>query len=57
MMMLIEHDTPRHMIVFFLNEDFQPEDDEIGKRLAEREPSETEPANFLTVGDKNAATS
>ena len=57
MMMLIEHNTPRHMIVFFLNEDFQPEDDEIGKRLAEREPSETEPANFLTVGDKNAATS
>jgi hypothetical protein len=57
-MMLMESDTPHHMIPFFLNEDFQlEEDDEIGKRLAEREPSETEPAIFLTKADKNAAMS
>ena len=57
-MMLTENDTPSHMIPFFLNEDSQPEeDDEIGKRLAEREPSETEPAIFLTMADKSAAMS
>ena len=57
-MMLMESDTPRDMIPFFLNEDFQPEeDDELGKRLAAREPSEREPAIFLTMADKSAATS
>ena len=57
-MMLMENDTPRDMIPFFLNEDFQPEeDDELGKHLAAREPSEREPAIFLTMADKSAATS
>ena len=56
-MMFIEDSTPLHMWPFFLNEDFQPDDDKIGKRLAEREPSEKEPAIFLTMADKNAATS
>ncbi len=57
-MMLIAHDRPLHTWEFFLRDDFEPEDDdEIGKRLTEREPSETEPAIFLTMADKNAATS
>ncbi len=57
-MMFIEDGTPLHMWAFFLNDEPQPEDDdEIGKRLAEREPSEKEPAIFLTSADKNAATS
>ena len=48
---------PRHTIPFFLDEDFRSEEnDEIGKRLAGREPSEKEPAIFLTVVDKDAAT-
>lgn len=57
-MMFIETNTPLTMWAFFLQEDPQPDDDdEIGKRLAEREPSENEPAIFLTSADKNAATS
>lgn len=57
-MMLIEHDTPLHMWEFFLGDDYVPEDDdESGKRLSTRELSETEPAIFLTMADKNAATS
>ena len=57
-MMFIEDGTPLHMWPFFLKEDPKPaDDDEIGKRLAEREPSEKEPAIFLTMADKNAATS
>lgn len=58
MMMLEEHDTPPSMMSFLLDDDFESEaDNELGKRLAEREPSETEPAVFLTTADKNAATS
>lgn len=57
-MMLTEHDTPHHMMSFFLDDDFEPEeDDEVSKRLAAREPSESEPAIFLTVADKDAAMS
>lgn len=56
-MMLKEHDTPPQMMSFLLDNDFEPEeDDELGKRLAEREPSETEPAIFITRADQNAAT-
>ncbi len=33
------------------------EDDELGRRLAEREPLEREPTIFLTRADQNAATS
>ena len=58
MMMLTEHDTPPHMMSFFLDDDFEPEeDDELSKRLAAREPSETEPAIFLTAADREAAMS
>ena len=57
-MSLIAHDRPLDSWKFFLREESQPkDDDEIGKRLAEREPSEREPAIFLTMSDKNAATS
>ena len=54
-MMLQEHDTPSHLMPFFLgNED---EDDELAQRLRNREPSETEPAVFLTRADYDAAIS
>ena len=53
----IENGIPSHMWPSFLEEDPQPaNDDEIGKRLKEREPSEKEPAIFLTMADKDAAT-
>ena len=56
-MMFKECDTPPRIMSFFLDNDYEPEeDDELGKRLAEREPSVTEPANFLTMADQNAAT-
>ena len=56
--MLTEHDTPSHMMSFIFDDDFEPEkDDELSKRLAVREPSETEPAIFLTIADQDAAMS
>lgn len=57
-MMLKEHNVPPHVMSFSIYDHYQPEeDDELGKRLAEREPSEREPAIFLTMADQNAATS
>ncbi len=54
--MLREHDTPSHMMPFFLeNEDAK--DDELAQRLRNREPSETEPAVFLTRVDYDAVIS
>lgn len=57
-MIFKEHDTPPDMMSYFLDaDDYEPEeDDELGKRLADREPSEREPAIFLTMADQNAAT-
>ena len=48
------------MLSFFLGEDFpgdEDEDDELAQQLLNREPSETEPAVFLTQTDYNAAIS
>ena len=59
-MMMREHDTPPHMLSFFLGKDFpgdEDEDDELAQQLVNREPSETEPAVFLTQADYNAAIS
>ena len=57
-MMLRECDTPPHLIPFFLrNKDEDDGDDELMQRLRNREPSETEPAVFLTQADQNAAIS
>ncbi len=55
-MMLREHDTPSYLMSFFLGSGDQDEnDDELTQRLLNREPSETEPAVFLTQADYNAA--
>ena len=59
-MMLREHDTPSPLMAFFFDdgdEDRDTEDDELAQRLHNREPSETEPAVFLTQADYDAAIS
>ena len=57
-MMLRECDAPPHLIPFFLrDEDEDDSDDELMQHLRNREPSETEPAVFLTQADQNAAIS
>ena len=59
-MMLQEHGTPSHLMPFFLgnkDEGDDQEDDELFQRLHNREPSETEPAVFLTRADYDAAIS
>ena len=55
-MMLQEHDTPSHLMPFFLDDEDE-KDDEFAQRLRNREPSETEPAVFLTRADYDAAIS
>ena len=59
-MMLQEHDTSLHLMPFFLGDEDEDEgekDDELAQRLCNREPSETEPAVFLTRADYDAAIS
>lgn len=57
-MMLQEHGTPSHLIPFFLgDEDEGATDDELAQCLCNREPSEIEPAVFLTQTDYNTAIS
>lgn len=57
-MMLREHNTPSHLMSFFLDDESESDtDDELTQRLREREPSEIEPAVFLTQTDYNAAIS
>lgn len=59
-MMLREHDTPSRLMLFFPcdeDEDEDEKDDELAQRLCNREPSETEPAIFLTRADYDAAIS
>ena len=61
-MMLREHDTPSHLMPFFLGDEDEDEDegekdDELAQRLRNRESSETEPAVFLTRADYDAAIS
>ena len=57
-MMLREHDTHSDLIPFFLDDEDEDEsDDELTQRLRNREPSEIEPAVFLTQADQNAAIS
>lgn len=57
-MMLREHNTPSHLMPFFLSDKDEDEsDDELTQRLRNREPSEIEPAVFLTRADQDAAIS
>ena len=57
-MMLRGHNTPSHLMSFFLDDESESDtDDELTQRLREREPSEIEPAVFLTQTDYNAAIS
>ena len=55
-MMLQEHNTPSHLLPFFLGDEGEA-DDEVAQHLHNREPSETEPAVFLTQTDYDAAIS
>lgn len=56
--MLQEQDTPSHLILFFFgDEDEGATDEELAQRLRDREPSETEPAIFLTRANYDAAIS
>ena len=59
-MMLQEHGMPSHLMPFFLGDEDEDEDEkdgELAQRLRNREPSETEPAIFLTRADYDAAIS
>lgn len=59
-MMLQEYDTPSHLMPFFRgdeDEDEKSKGDELAQCLRNREPSETEPAVFLTRADYDAAIS
>ena len=59
-MMLREHDPPSCLMPFFLgdeDEDEDEKDDKLAQRLRNSEPSETEPAIFLTRADYDAAIS
>ena len=57
-MILREHNAPSHLMPFFLGgEDEDETGDELTQHLREREPSEIEPAVFLTQTDYNAAIS
>ena len=57
-MMLREHDTPSHLMSFFLRDESESEtDDELTQNLRGREPSKIEPAVFLTQADYNTAIS
>ena len=56
-MMLREHDTPSHLMSFFLDDEGESETDDELTSIYVREPSEIEPAVFLTQADYNAAIS
>ena len=55
-MMLREHDTPSYLMPFLLG-DAGEKDDALAQQLHDREPSDTEPAVFLTHADYDAAIS
>ena len=55
-MMLREHNTPTYLMPLLLG-DKDEADDEVAQHLHNREPSETEPAVFLTQSDYDAAIS
>ena len=55
-MMLRENNTPPDIMQFLLSDEDEL-DDELAQHLRNREPSETEPAVFLTKSDCDAAIS